>query len=110
MIRSSGELLKLQTPIKDKKTDEIADIYKSSTLLLNVCSIDNQIYSIKERSDLFQDLFSTIANYKITGENVAVKQELMRSKMKLVDQTAADVRLFLGCSLPSLFDSLFLVE
>ncbi len=40
----------------------------------------------------FQDLYSTIANYKITGENVEIKQELIRSKMKLVDQTAADVK------------------
>ncbi|CAF0855330.1 unnamed protein product [Rotaria sordida] len=69
MTRTSNELSKLQIPLKDKKTNEIADIYKSSTLLLN-------------------DLFTTIANYKITGENVAVKQELIRSKMKLVDQTA----------------------
>ncbi|CAF2091547.1 unnamed protein product [Rotaria magnacalcarata] len=69
IARSSSELSKLQTPLKDTKVNEIADIYKSSTLLLN-------------------DLFTTIANYKITGENVAVKQELMRSKMKLVDQTA----------------------
>ncbi|CAF1334369.1 unnamed protein product [Adineta steineri] len=69
MTRTSSELSKLPMPQKDTKTTEIADIYKSSTLLLN-------------------DLFSTIANYKITGENVAVKQELMRSKMKLVDQTA----------------------
>ncbi|CAF4117536.1 unnamed protein product [Rotaria sp. Silwood2] len=69
MSRTSNELSKLQIPLKDKKTNEIADIYKSSTLLLN-------------------DLFTTIANYKITGENVAVKQELIRSKMKLVDQTA----------------------
>ncbi|CAF3351405.1 unnamed protein product [Rotaria sp. Silwood1] len=69
ITRTSNELSKLQIPLKDNKTNEIADIYKSSTLLLN-------------------DLFTTIANYKITGENVAVKQELIRSKMKLVDQTA----------------------
>ncbi|CAF4486639.1 unnamed protein product, partial [Rotaria sp. Silwood2] len=37
------------------------------------------------------DLFSPIANYKITGENVAVKQEIIRSKMKLVDQTAINL-------------------
>jgi len=72
MTRTSSELSKLQIPLKDNKTNEIADIYKSSTLLLN-------------------DLFSTIANYKITGENVAVKQELIRSKMKLADQTAVDL-------------------
>ena len=39
-----------------------------------------------------QDLFTTIAGYKITGENVAAKQEVMRSKMRLVNQTAVDVR------------------
>jgi hypothetical protein len=37
MTRTSSDLAKLQTPIKDPKTSEIADIYKSSTLLLNVC-------------------------------------------------------------------------
>ncbi|CAF1563791.1 unnamed protein product, partial [Rotaria sordida] len=37
------------------------------------------------------DLFSSIANYKITGENVAVKQEIIRSRMKLVDQTAINL-------------------
>jgi hypothetical protein len=37
MTRTSSDLAKLQTPIKDTKTTEIADIYKSSTLLLNVC-------------------------------------------------------------------------
>jgi len=72
MSHTSSELFKLQIPIKDNKTSEIDDIYKSSTLLLN-------------------DLYSTIANYKITGENVEVKQELIRSKMKLVNQTAADL-------------------
>jgi len=66
---TSFELAKLETPIPTIKNNEIADIYKNSTLLLN-------------------DLFSSIANYKITGENVAAKQEIIRSKMKLVDQTA----------------------
>ena len=37
MNRSSNELAKLQTPLINSKTNEIADIYKSSTLLLNVC-------------------------------------------------------------------------
>jgi hypothetical protein len=37
-------------------------------------------------------LFSSIASYKITGENVAAKQEIIRSKMKLVDQTAFNVK------------------
>ncbi|CAF2877892.1 unnamed protein product [Rotaria sp. Silwood2] len=69
MNRASVEFSKLETPTPATKISEIADIYKSSTLLLN-------------------DLFSSIANYKITGENVAVKQEIIRSKMKLVDQTA----------------------
>ncbi|CAF0864712.1 unnamed protein product [Didymodactylos carnosus] len=54
------------------KENEMADIYKNSTTLLN-------------------DLYSTIVNYKITGENVAAKQELLRSKMKLVEQTASDL-------------------
>jgi hypothetical protein len=37
MSRTSSELSKLQIPpLKDNKTNEIADIYKSSTLLLNV--------------------------------------------------------------------------
>ncbi|CAF1554478.1 unnamed protein product, partial [Rotaria sordida] len=35
IARSSSELSKLQTPLKDTKVNEIADIYKSSTLLLN---------------------------------------------------------------------------
>ncbi|CAF0773828.1 unnamed protein product [Adineta ricciae] len=72
MSHTSNELTKLATPMRDTKSTEINDIYRSSTLLLN-------------------DLFSTIANYKITGENVAVKQELIRSKMKLVDQTAVSL-------------------
>jgi hypothetical protein len=38
-------------------------------------------------------LFSSIANYKITGANVAAKQEIIRSKMKLVDQTAFNVKI-----------------
>jgi hypothetical protein len=37
MSCTSNDLAKLQTPIITKKTNEIADIYKSSTLLLNVC-------------------------------------------------------------------------
>jgi len=69
MNRTSLELTQLEIPVSATNTKEIADIYKSSTLLLN-------------------DLYTTIANYKITGENVEVKQELLRSKMKLVDQTA----------------------
>ncbi|CAF3794124.1 unnamed protein product [Adineta steineri] len=69
MSRTSADLAKLETPITAANTNEIADIYKSSTLLLN-------------------DLFSSIASYKITGDNVAAKQEIMRTKMKLVDQTA----------------------
>ncbi len=46
-----------------------------------------------ELFSLFQDLFSSIASYKITGENVLAKQEIIRSKMKLVDQTAFAVRI-----------------
>ncbi|CAF1664332.1 unnamed protein product [Adineta ricciae] len=69
MTRTSAELAKLDTPTPSTKTNEIADIYKNSTLLLN-------------------DLFSSIASYKITGDNVAAKQEIIRTKMKLVDQTA----------------------
>ncbi|CAF0846668.1 unnamed protein product [Rotaria sordida] len=72
MNRASVELAKLEIPTPITKINEIADIYKSSTLLLN-------------------DLFSSIANYKITGENVAVKQEIIRSRMKLVDQTAINL-------------------
>ncbi len=37
MSRTSNELSKLVLPLKDTKSNEIADIYKSSTLLLNVC-------------------------------------------------------------------------
>lgn len=36
MHQPSNELSKLAIPIKDTKSSEIADIYKSSTLLLNV--------------------------------------------------------------------------
>jgi hypothetical protein len=43
MGRTSSELSKLQMPLKDNKTNEIADIYKSSTLLLNVCLINKRI-------------------------------------------------------------------
>jgi len=64
--------LNFKCQLKIIRLVKIDDIYKSSTLLLN-------------------DLYSTIANYKITGENVEVKQELIRSKMKLVNQTAADL-------------------
>ena len=46
MTRTSSELAKLQTPIKDTNTTELADIYKSSTLLLNVCLIDKQYTKI----------------------------------------------------------------
>ena len=35
--RTSNELSKLAVPEKENKSNEIADIYKSSTLLLNVC-------------------------------------------------------------------------
>ena len=72
MNQTSNELSRLQLPSRDPKTSQIADIYKNSNLLLN-------------------DLFTTIANYKITGENVAAKQEMMLSKMKLIDRTASDV-------------------
>ncbi|CAF4319106.1 unnamed protein product [Rotaria socialis] len=75
MNRSSMELTKLEQPASATNINEIADIYKTSTLLLN-------------------DLFSSIASYKITGENVAAKHEIIRSKMKLVDQTANNVRRF----------------
>lgn len=37
MSRTSNELSKLAMPEKETKSNEIADIYKSSTLLLNVC-------------------------------------------------------------------------
>ncbi len=37
MNRTSFDLAKLETPISAIKTNEIADIYKNSTLLLNVC-------------------------------------------------------------------------
>jgi hypothetical protein len=47
MARTSSELSKLQMPIKDKKSTEIADIYKSSTLLLNVCLINKRIFEKK---------------------------------------------------------------
>jgi hypothetical protein len=40
MNRTSFELAKLETPISAIKTNEIADIYKDSTLLLNVCQFD----------------------------------------------------------------------
>lgn len=36
MTRSSSELAKLEIPSSTVKTNEIADIYKNSTLLLNV--------------------------------------------------------------------------
>ena len=35
--RASSELAKLESPVPAKKTNEIADIYKNSALLLNVC-------------------------------------------------------------------------
>lgn len=38
MHQTSNELSKLTIPSKETKSNEIADIYKSSTLLLNVCS------------------------------------------------------------------------
>ena len=40
MTRSSSELSKLQIPTSNIKSNEIADIYKNSTLLLNVCLIN----------------------------------------------------------------------
>lgn len=36
MARGSDELSKLSVPIPDKKPTELTEIYKSSTLLLNV--------------------------------------------------------------------------
>ena len=42
MTRSTSELAKLETPNKSEKTNEIADIYKNSTLLLNV-NFDNYL-------------------------------------------------------------------
>jgi hypothetical protein len=47
MSRASSELSKLEIPLKDNKTSEIADIYKSSTLLLNVYSTKNKIFPKK---------------------------------------------------------------
>jgi hypothetical protein len=40
MYRTSFELAKLETPTPAAKTNEIADIYKTSTLLLNVCILN----------------------------------------------------------------------
>ncbi len=40
MNRTSFDIAKLETPISAIKTNEIADIYKNSTLLLNVCQFD----------------------------------------------------------------------
>jgi hypothetical protein len=37
MNRTSSELAKLESPIRATKTNEMADIYKNSALLLNVC-------------------------------------------------------------------------
>ena len=42
MSQTSGELAKLQFPMKEKKTNEMADIYKDSTLLLNVCEVERR--------------------------------------------------------------------
>lgn len=39
MNRSSSELAELKTPVSKIKTNEIADIYKNSTLLLNVSQL-----------------------------------------------------------------------
>jgi len=47
MSRTSSELSKLEIPLKDNKTSEIDDIYKSSTLLLNVYSTKNKIFPKK---------------------------------------------------------------
>jgi hypothetical protein len=44
MSQTSNELSKLALPPKDTKPNEIADIYKSSTLLLNVCLINQFIF------------------------------------------------------------------
>jgi hypothetical protein len=43
MTRTSSQLSKLQIPLKDNKTNEIDEIYKSSTLLLNVRSMNYRI-------------------------------------------------------------------
>ncbi|CAF5156711.1 unnamed protein product, partial [Rotaria sp. Silwood1] len=37
MNHASTQLAELETPIPSTKINEIAEIYKSSTLLLNVC-------------------------------------------------------------------------
>ncbi len=37
MNRTSSELAKLESPIPTTNTNEIADIYRNSALLLNVC-------------------------------------------------------------------------
>ena len=42
MSQTSGELAKLQFPMQAKKTNEMADIYKDSTLLLNVCEVERR--------------------------------------------------------------------
>lgn len=42
MSQTSGELAKLQFPMKEKRTNEMADIYKDSTLLLNVCEVQRR--------------------------------------------------------------------
>ncbi len=57
MGRTSSELSKLQMPLKDSKTNEIADIYKSSTLLLNVCLINKRIEKKKWRIFLLGSVF-----------------------------------------------------
>jgi len=46
MNRTSFDIAKLETPISAIKTNEIADIYKDSTLLLNVCQFDYSHFEI----------------------------------------------------------------
>jgi len=53
MSRTSNELSKLVLPLKDTKSNEIADIYKSSTLLLNVC-LRNEEFASFFRKRIFR--------------------------------------------------------
>lgn len=52
MSRASVELAKLEQPAPVKKTNEIADIYKTSTLLLNVSIFTS--YSPFNRIDIIK--------------------------------------------------------
>jgi len=72
MSRTSNELNKLQLPNRDSQTSQIAEIYQNSNLILN-------------------DLFTSIANYKITGENVVAKREMIRSKIQLMEKTTSNL-------------------